>query len=229
MEGSPIRFTELWRQVVHTPSPGSIRVRRSRYVLTCLLAVFSATGIGACGETRSSGSDDPGSEIAATVTQAYTSSDPTSCTVLSTLQSVEQVTGYSGQTAVSYCQQSASDPANDARAVEVSNVTVHGDRASANVRLQGTNLDGSTITQQLVKQGGQWKLDLITAIPHFDGHRYRHAFVALGLHNGDITRGQADCLRDALGAASDSQLIALNIDPTGGTDLFAQLFGRCYL
>jgi hypothetical protein len=193
--------------------------------MTLALAVIS---LSACGNSDSSGSSNETDQIAATIERAYTSADPSSCSELSTVRSNEQLSGYSGQKAVAFCERYAGDSANDATSVEVSNVQIDGDRASADVVLHGTNLDGSTITQQLVKQGGRWKLDVITAIPHFDGAAYRRAFISLGLHNGDITQSQAKCLRNALDAASDSKLIALNTDPKGGTPLFTELFGRCY-
>jgi hypothetical protein len=198
-----------------------------RETSTGLLALMAVGVLVACGSSSSSPSGESVA-IAATIKRAYTSTDPASCTQLATVRSDEQLTGFRGSKAVAACQKAASDSVNDATSVQVSNVRVHGDHASADVLLHGTNLDGSTITQQLVREGAQWKLDLITAIPHFDGPRYRHAFVALGLQSGSITQAQARCLREALSAATDSQLIALNTDPTGGNALFTRLFGRCY-
>jgi hypothetical protein len=201
---------------------------RFRETFTGLLVMVIAATLVACGSSSTSSSSDESGVIAAMIRRAYTSTDPASCTQLATVRSDEQLTGFKGNKAVAVCEKAASDSVNDASSVDVSNVQVHGDRASADVLLHGTNLDGSTITQELVKEDGHWKLDLITAIPHFDGPRYRHAFVALGLKSGGITQAQARCLRGGLSTATDSQLITLNTDPTGGNALFTKLFGRCY-
>jgi ABC-type Fe3+-hydroxamate transport system substrate-binding protein len=136
-------------------------------VLPCLLL---ALALGACGGSGG-GSTDAGSAdqstvdegaaekatIEKTLERAAVSTDPSRCTVFSTLAYVEQTTGLSGGAAVKQCEKEA--PAKSGSKVGVSGLEVDGSKATAEVTINGGQFDGQKLKVALIKDGADWKVD----------------------------------------------------------------------
>jgi hypothetical protein len=101
----------------------------------------------------------------------------------------------------------------------VTNIKVDGDKATADVAITGATLDGQTVAIALVKQGGQWKLDKVNSFVKFDRNKLIAAFgnqVTTGAPAGVIA-----CAKQHLAAATDAQLEAIILTPTGGDAVFS--------
>jgi hypothetical protein len=130
-------------------------------------AVLAAFALAACG------GDDGGSEdedqISAAIERAATSGDPAACTEVETVNFVEQTSGEpddSAEEALQSCQQEAADTVADS--VDVRDIEVAGDSATAKAAVTGSFFDGQTLDIALVRQVGQWKLDEFKGFEDFD-------------------------------------------------------------
>lgn len=111
-------------------------------------------------------------EIVEVITVGATSTDPEKCVALNTQRALEQQSGREGERAIALCEAVAAQ--GNATSVKVSKVSVHGSDARAVVAVEGSELDGQRLTLRLVKEDGDWKLDLLTGFVSFD----RKAWIA---------------------------------------------------
>jgi hypothetical protein len=130
-------------------------------------AVLAAFALTACG------GDDGGSEdedqISAAIERAATSGDPAACTEVETVNFVQQTSGEPGDSAeeaLQSCQQEAADTV--AESVDVRDIEVDGDSATAKAAVTGSFFDGQTLDIALIKEGDQWKLDEFKGFEDFD-------------------------------------------------------------
>jgi hypothetical protein len=130
-------------------------------------AVLAAFALAACG------GDDGGSEdedqITAAIERAATSGDPAACSEVETVNFVQQTSGEPGDSAeeaLQSCQQQAADTVADS--VDVRDIGVDGDSATAKAAVTGSFFDGQTLDIALVKEGDQWKLDEFEGFEDFD-------------------------------------------------------------
>ncbi len=135
-----------------------------RYLLLPCLLIVSALALAACG---SSGSSDEG-EIEEAIETSATSSDPANCKKLSTQAFMEQSTSSSGAEAVEKCEEEAEKPEDNAESVEVTNVEVEGEEASADAAFTGSTLNEQSVEVGLVKEGSQWKLNEVEGFAKLD-------------------------------------------------------------
>src|SRR5262245_53805225 len=121
-----------------------------------VVAVFAAFALAACG-----GGDDASSEDQDQITQAINaaaaSGDPSACTQYQTQRFLEQTNDGTGEAAVKSCEQDAADSVADS--VDVTDIEVDGDSATAKAAVTGSVFDGQTLDIALVKEGDVWKLD----------------------------------------------------------------------
>jgi hypothetical protein len=185
-------------------------------------AVVAAFGIAACGDNNNGSSADE-DQITAVLTRAATSGDPTSCTRDQTLRFVEQTNGGpQGQAAVKACEKDAKNTA--AQKIDVTDVSVNGDTATATAKATGSIFDGQTIQVGLIKQNGQWKLDEFKGFEDFN----KDAMIAAFTEQPDLKSAPpqaVDCLKTQLQKASDQQIedTFTNANSKAGE----QLFGPC--
>jgi hypothetical protein len=190
-------------------------------VLSCFAALLAATfALAACG----GGSDDEGG-ITGVITTSVKSTDPADCTKVETQRFVEQTEFSTGQEAITECRQDASDTSDDPDSVDVTDIKVDGDNASANVAFTGGSFGGSTLTVALVNDGDQWKLDGITDIVSLDVATFKQSFTDRLAASGDVPAPVKSCIGQAIQAASANQIKQALL---GGTeqDLVA-LFSQC--
>jgi hypothetical protein len=194
---------------------------RSRSIVLALLALGLALVLAACG---GGGSDDEG-EITDVITTSVKSTDPADCTKLETQRFVEQTEFSTGPAAVTECQQDASDTSDDPDSVDVADIKVDGDNATANVTFTGGSFGGSTLTVALVKDGDQWKLDKITDIVSLDVATFKRSFADRLAASGDVPAQIKSCIGQAIQGASEQQIKQALL---GGTEQdLVGLFSQC--
>jgi hypothetical protein len=189
--------------------------------LSCFAALLAAAfALVACG----GGGDDEG-DITDVLTTSVKSTDPADCTKLETQQFVEQTEFSTGPEAVTECQQDASDTSDDPDSVDVTDIQVDGDNATANVAFTGGSFGGSTLTVALVKDGDQWKLDRITDIVTLDVATFKQSFADRLAASGDVPAQVKSCIGQAIQGASEDQIKQALLSGTE-QDLVA-LFSQC--
>jgi hypothetical protein len=175
-------------------------LKRYLLLVPCLL-ILSAAVLSACG----GGGDSDESKIEDAIETSATSADPSNCTELQTQKFDEQNAAVEGAAAVKECEKESEDEEDQAESVEVSNVSVNGDAASAEVALTGGGLGGQSVEINLVKDGDAWKLDEIARFTDFDAKALGESFAA-GLEGKDEIPAQiASCLAEAFSSASQSE------------------------
>jgi hypothetical protein len=189
-------------------------------LLAALLALTVV--LAACGGDDGD-SDGDEQEIIDAITFAATSGDPKACTEAQTARFTQQTSGEPGaspEEAVRSCEQEADTPAEE---IEVSNVQVDDDTATAEGTITGGFFNGQTIEVGLVKEGDQWKLDELTRFVEFD----RDA-LASGIREAlaaDAPPQAVDCVVGQVEQQSDEDLqqFLLTNDP----EVEERIFGPC--
>jgi hypothetical protein len=127
----------------------------NRVVPLALVALLAALGLVACGGGGGSSDED---QIRSVSDRALTGNDPASCDELLTAHFVQ--TFYGGST--EQCKKNAEETSTNPDSVEVTNISVNGDKASADIKLVGGPGDGQVLSSIFVKQGNQWKFDSVS-------------------------------------------------------------------
>lgn len=186
-------------------------LRKRHLLLPCLLIV-SALALVACG---GGGSSDE-SEIEDAIETSATSDDPSNCAELETQNFVEQTTSESGKAALESCEEETADPESKADSVEVTEVEVDGDKATAQAAITGGGFDGQALVLALVKEDDQWKLDEITEFAEFDQNAFVQQFETQLEKGGELEPETTACIVEALAEAPQEEIeeLVLNGDST---------------
>jgi hypothetical protein len=159
----------------------------SRRLLLVSVLVISS-GVAACG-----GGDSDGDQISGVIEEVITTTSDEHCTELETQRFVEQVNFATGSEAIESCKDA--DPDANADSVEVTNVQVDGDRATADALPEGSVFDGQTLRLSLVKEDDQWKLDHADDMVDFDQARFAESYAErLKAGDGPLSDAQAECV-----------------------------------
>jgi hypothetical protein len=192
-------------------------------LLVCLALPLT---LAACGDDDDDGGGGDEDQITEVIETASTSTDPEDCSQLQTEASLEQSElTLGGETALESCEEDAPDGSTNPDSVEVSDVTVDGESATASASFTGGPQDGSTFTVALVKEGDQWKIDGITDIPEFNGEAFRAGLEEQLTSAGDVPPEVGICLTNAFAAVSDDELKALIL--SGSEEDFLAIIGPC--
>jgi hypothetical protein len=196
-------------------------VAKPSRALICVLAVLAASlALASCG----GGNDDEG-HITDVIQTSVKSTDPADCTKLATQNFVNQTEFSTGEQAIKECQDDAADTSDDPDSVEVTDVKVDGDNATANVAFTGGSFGGSTLAVALVKDGDQWKLDKITDIVNLDVATFKQSFADRLAASGDVPAQVKTCITQAIQNASEDQIKQALL---GGTEQdLVTLFAQC--
>lgn len=173
-----------------------------RHLLLISALLVSALALVACG---SSGSSDE-SEIEEAIETSATTSDPANCTKLETLNFSEQSSGKSGKAATEACEEEAKDPESKADSVEVSEVEVEGEKATAQAAISGGSFDRQAVVLALVKEGDQWKLDEITEFAKFDQAAIAQQFKTQLEKGGEVEPKTISCIVEGIEEASQGEI-----------------------
>jgi hypothetical protein len=191
---------------------------RAPRLLLVLGMVAMPLVLAACGDSNDNSADED--QITAVITRAATSGDPAVCTQDQTLKFTEQTSGGAkGQAAVKSCEQDAKDTA--AEKIDVTDVKVDGDTATATAKATGSIFDQQTIEIALVKDGDQWKLDEFKGFEDFN----KDAFIAASAKQFQaegVSQQAINCVTQQFQKASDADIEAAFIgsDPQAQDRLF---------
>lgn len=198
-----------------------------RISLMALAALVLAVTLAACGSSSDDSSADD-DQITDAITLAATSGDPAACTKVQTAKFTQQTSGEPGisaEDAVKACEKGAADTPADT--IDVSDIEVDGDTATAKGAVTGSFFDGQTLNFNLVKDGDQWKLDEIPGFDDFDRDAFTTAFDE-ELNSGDgATPEQISCIDTNLAKLSDEQVEAFFLGQPGAPS-DQELFGSCF-
>lgn len=160
-----------------------------RFTVPAAALIALALAVTACG----GGGDSDEDQITDVIEEVITTSAPEHCTELQTQRFLEQVNFATGEEAVEACK--AANPRANADSVEVTNVQVDGERATADAVPEGSVFDGQTLRLSLIKENDQWKLDRLDDMVDFDQARFAEAYAeALTVGDEPVTGAQANCV-----------------------------------
>jgi hypothetical protein len=191
-----------------------------RLLLLSLLLVAAAFPLTGCG-----GGNSDEDQINDVITTVATTNNPSNCTELMTQRFLEQLEFTSGADAVKQCKSSGRE--SNADSVDVSNIEIEGDTATADAAVTGAAFDGQTIKLSLVKEGDQWKIDHLESFVEFDQQAFADAFAKVAQEGKQpATVDQANCIRGKL-AATPSQTLQQAV-LSGNSDALGALIGACF-
>ena len=172
------------------------------------LAALAAFAVG-CGDDDASSTDEE--EVRAAIEHIAGSGAPEDCTTYATQAYLEQSTFKTGAEAVAACEAQAGSTA----VVEVEEVVIDGDTATATVSTTEGELEGTTVEAGLVRESDVWRLDSLNDFVVFDRGSYRDGLEERMVEDG--TQAQAiECVLANFDDIDDAQLeqILLSGDPT---------------
>ncbi|HTR76191.1 MAG TPA: hypothetical protein VMH33_13130 [Solirubrobacterales bacterium] len=139
---------------------------RKRILVPLALMVLAGLTLAACGGGGSSAE----SEITEVIETAATTQDPSNCTEYATQRFNEQNEQTQGAEATSVCEEEEeSQEGSLTEKATVSNVSVEGEEATAEVEFEGGKLTEQKLEVALVEEEGQWKLDQIEGFAEYNG------------------------------------------------------------
>lgn len=172
-----------------------------RILVPLALLAAAALTIAACG---GGGSDED--KIAEVIEKAATTADPTNCTELQTQRFNEQNSQRQGEAATKSCEEEEEGGEEQAEGARVSNVSVNGEKATAEVKFEGGSLGAQALDVALVQEDGNWKLDQVEGFAHYDGKALGEAFEKEFEENPEgLSRQQATCIAERVAGASQSE------------------------
>jgi hypothetical protein len=178
-----------------------------RILVPLALLVLAALSLAACGGGGGSSDED---KIAETIEKAATTSDPSNCTELETQRFSEQNTEQKGKAAVKACEEEAEAGKEEAEGASVSNVSINGDKATAQVEFEGGSLGSQELEVALVEEGGNWKLDQIEGFANYDGKALGEEFAKqFEEEPGELNAEQAKCISGRIAEASQAEAEAM--------------------
>ena len=195
----------------------------ARLTILAAVAVAATLTLAACGGDDDGGSDDE-ADITEAIEASATENDPANCTELQTQAFTEQTEFATGEEAVTSCEEDVDETAADS--VEVENIEVDGDAATAEVAVTGAGLDGQTIGLSLVKEGDQWKLDSFDEFVTFDKDAFVAAFSEELASDPEVPAEVVTCIEDSLTTADDATIQSAFL--SGDENDLVGLFGTCF-
>lgn len=205
---------------------------RARRLTAIFAALISGLALAACGgdDGESDDGNSDADQIAEVIETTTTSSAPDHCTELQTQEFVEQIEFEEGEAAIEACKADADETSGDADSVEVSEIEVDGETATANVTFDGSVFDQQTLVLELIADGDQWKLNRIADIKDLDVEAYAASFEELVQQGDDpSTPEQAACVKDHL-TAEDAPTAEVLTDAllSGSESSILTVVGDCF-
>jgi hypothetical protein len=167
------------------------------------LLVVAALMLAACGGGGSSSAEG---EITEAIEKATTTADPSNCTETETLSFVEQNSAEKGKGAIKTCEEEAKAGEEEAEKANVSNISVNGEKATAEVEFKGGSLDSQTLEVALVEEGGKWKLDQVEGFADYNGEALEKAFEKQFEKEAEgVSPEVVSCIAEGIGKASKAE------------------------
>ncbi|HTR75309.1 MAG TPA: hypothetical protein VMH33_08645 [Solirubrobacterales bacterium] len=180
-------------------------MKKSLLILPLVL-LASALALAACGGggSSSSGSGEEAA-IEETIEKSATTSDPSKCTELQTQAFNEQEKGVSGEEATEVCEEAAEEKETVAEGVSVSNVSVEGEKATADAEVEGSGLNGQTVELELVEEEGQWKLNQFLGFASYDSEALAAALEEELEGEEGVSSSEIKCLGEGFSEMSQEE------------------------
>lgn len=142
--------------------------------------------------------------VASVIEEVYRNRAAENCYVRQTQRFVEQTTFSTGQRARRWCVGIAGTHA--ASSLQVSDVSVRGETATAHVAIRGGRFDGQRHRVRVVMRDGRWMLDSITWVD-IERHRFDRAMTRLINHvPGRVSGVNTTCFVRLLRQSSDAEI-----------------------
>lgn len=183
-------------------------MRKLHLSLLPVLMLALTVGLAACG----SGGESAEEKITGMIERSATSTDPATCKETQTLAFMEQMSGGSGKEAEKECEEETKSGEDNPKAVNVSEVEVNGEKATANVEFEGGNFGGQTVEVALVEEEGTWKLNELTGFAKFDPTKLVGALAKKLEEEPEIEPQVASCIVEGLEEAPKEELENLVIE-----------------
>jgi copper chaperone CopZ len=172
-----------------------------RILVPLALLVLAALTITACG-----GGESDESKITEVIEKAATTTDPSNCSELETQRFNEQNTQQKGKAATKACEEEAKAGEEQAEGAKVSNVSVNGEKATAEVEFEGGSLGSQTLEVALVQEGGNWKLDQVEGFANYNGKALGEAFEKEFEEKPEgLSKKQAACIAGKVAGSSQKE------------------------
>lgn len=179
-----------------------------RLLVPLALLALAALAVTACGGGGSNAEDEV-TEVTEVIEEAATTKDPSNCTELQTLRFTEQNTGEKGKAAIKSCEESAKEE-EQAEEAKVSNVSVNGEKATAETEFIGGSLGSQTLAVALVEEDGDWKLDQIEGFADYNGKALEETFLKRFEESPEgLSKKQYTCIAEGIGKASTAEAEAM--------------------
>lgn len=175
---------------------------KKKLLVLPLALLIAALVLSACGgSSGSSGGDESAIETA--IEESATSEDPMICSEFQTEAFNES--DYPEGNALKECEEATESGASVAESVDISNVEVNGEKATAEVEVKGSGLDGQQLEVELAKEGGDWKMNELVSFTKFDSAAFAETLgEKLGEEEG-ISPELAKCVSESLGSVSQEE------------------------
>jgi predicted small secreted protein len=173
-------------------------VKKTHLVLPLLL-LAAALALAACGGSSGGGEE---AKVEEAIEESATSTDPSKCTEFQTAAFNENESGQKGAEATKTCEEEAKE--NDTESVKVSNVSVDGEKATAEVEVEGSGLNGQGVELELIEEDGNWKLDKFLGFTHFDAAALGEALEEEFAKEEGVEPKLAKCVSEGVAELSQS-------------------------
>lgn len=196
-------------------------------LLLPLALLALALALAACGGggSSSSGGGEAEAAIEKTIEESAKSTDPAKCTEIQTQAFNEQETASKGKEATENCESEAESGETEATSVNVSEVEVNGESATAVAEVDGTALSGQGIEIELVEEGGTWKMNKFIAFANYNGKALAEALEKEFAKEEGVSAALAKCVSS--GVAEFSQQEAEAVAFEGETEGLEKLATSC--
>lgn len=175
---------------------------KKKVLVLPLALLIAALALSACGgSSSSSGGEDAAVETA--IEESATSEDPTICSEFQTEAFNEFE--YAEGNALKQCEEATESGASVAESVDVSNVEVNGESATAEAEVKGNGLDGQVLEVGLVEEGGDWKMNELLGFTKYDGAAFAETLEGKLAEEEGIGPELAKCVSESLGTLSQEE------------------------
>jgi predicted small secreted protein len=191
-----------------------------------LVLIAAALALSACGGgSSSSGGGDDETAIAEAIEKSATSSDPSKCTEFQTEEFNEQDQAVSGKKALKACEESAEESESPAESVDVSNIKVDGETATADAAVSGSALNGQSVEIEMADEAGQWKLNKFLGFAKFDAKALSEGLEEQFEGQEGISPALAKCVTEGFAEVSQEEAESMAFE--GNTEAIEELAEGC--
>lgn len=176
---------------------------KTKLLLIPLALLVGALALAGCG--GGGGGDSDEGKIEEVIEKSISSQSPKDCTELQTVKFDEQSAEVEGKAAVKACEEQAGE-GEEPESSKVSGVEVDGDKATAEVAIEGSSFGGQTLEVALVKEGDDWKLDQITGFAKLDQKALAEDFEKSFAEEEGVPPELAACVVEGFEEASQAEV-----------------------